>query len=71
MARRVAVILVLFYQKYLRAAIPRACRFEPSCSEFALEALTRYGLFKGGLKALRRILSCHPFSGKSGYDPLV
>ncbi|MBI4706755.1 MAG: membrane protein insertion efficiency factor YidD [Candidatus Omnitrophica bacterium] len=71
MARRAVIVLIVFYQRYLRVGIPRSCRFEPSCSEYALEALTRYGLFKGGLKALRRILSCHPFSGKSGYDPLV
>lgn len=45
------------------------CRYQPSCSTYALEALQKYGLFKGGYLAAKRILSCHPWGG-SGYDPV-
>ncbi|MBN1163358.1 MAG: membrane protein insertion efficiency factor YidD [Candidatus Krumholzibacteriota bacterium] len=45
------------------------CRFTPTCSQYAEEAISRYGLFKGGYKAFRRILKCHPFSA-GGFDPV-
>ncbi|MEZ5053580.1 MAG: membrane protein insertion efficiency factor YidD [Chitinophagales bacterium] len=45
------------------------CRYQPSCSTYAIEALEKYGLFKGGYLAAKRILSCHPWGG-SGYDPV-
>jgi hypothetical protein len=45
------------------------CRYQPSCSRYAIEALEKYGLFKGGWLAAKRILSCHPWGG-SGYDPV-
>lgn len=67
----VVLQLITVYQKYLRPRIPAACRFEPSCSEYAKQAIIKYGLIKGVFKGLVRILHCHPFSGKSGYDPLV
>ena len=71
MLARIALCLIGFYQQYVRAYLPPCCRFTPSCSEYARQALLQYGLAKGGLKALKRLLSCHPFSGKAGYDPLV
>ncbi|MBC8436594.1 MAG: membrane protein insertion efficiency factor YidD [Candidatus Omnitrophica bacterium] len=70
MPGRVALYFITFYQRYIRALLPQACRFSPSCSEYAKAAVLRYGFFKGGGKALIRLLRCHPFSTKSGYDPL-
>ncbi|MCK9432087.1 MAG: membrane protein insertion efficiency factor YidD [Candidatus Omnitrophica bacterium] len=59
------------YQKLLRPYIPASCRFEPSCSEYTKQAILKYGLLKGVFKGFARISRCHPFSGKSGYDPLI
>ena len=63
------VILVRFYQIAISPLKPPTCRFTPTCSSYALEALKRYGLFKGGMLAIRRIMRCHPWGG-SGYDPV-
>ncbi|MGJ8536048.1 MAG: membrane protein insertion efficiency factor YidD [Parasphingopyxis sp.] len=49
--------------------LPPTCRYQPSCSAYAITALSRYGAFKGGWLALRRILRCHPWGG-SGHDPV-
>lgn len=71
--RRIAawplILLVRFYQVCLSPLKTPSCRFTPTCSQYALEALRKYGPFKGGWLALRRILRCHPFGG-SGYDPV-
>jgi putative membrane protein insertion efficiency factor len=63
------VFLVRFYQGAITPFTPAACRFEPTCSHYTVEALQKYGLFKGGWLAIKRIVSCHPW-GKSGYDPV-
>lgn len=63
------ISLVRFYQVALSPLTPAACRFEPSCSNYALQALEKYGVIKGSWLALKRILSCNPW-GKSGYDPV-
>ncbi|MDP3041996.1 MAG: membrane protein insertion efficiency factor YidD [Candidatus Omnitrophota bacterium] len=63
--------MIAAYQKYLSPSIAAGCRFEPGCSEYTKQAIFKYGLIKGVFKGLIRILQCHPFSGKSGYDPLV
>jgi uncharacterized protein len=68
---RLVLSLIMVYQKYLRQFIPAGCRFEPSCSEYTKQAILKYGLIKGVFKGLIRIVHCHPFSGQSGYDPLV
>ncbi|MDD4899664.1 MAG: membrane protein insertion efficiency factor YidD [Candidatus Omnitrophica bacterium] len=70
MLKRIALGLIRLYQCFLRPLLPCSCRFVPSCSEYAKEALERYGFFKGATLSLKRLLACHPFSGKSGYDPL-
>ncbi|KPK98718.1 MAG: hypothetical protein AMJ95_02990 [Omnitrophica WOR_2 bacterium SM23_72] len=70
MFSKVIVKLIRGYQVFWRHLLPSSCRFTPSCSEYALQAITRYGVLRGILKAGMRILSCHPFSGRSGYDPL-
>lgn len=63
------ILLVRFYQVAISPLKPPTCRFSPTCSTYALEALKKYGLFKGGRLALRRIMRCHPWGG-SGYDPV-
>lgn len=62
--------MIQFYQKYLSALKVRAtCIYTPTCSQYAIEAIEKYGAFKGGLLAVWRILRCNPFS-KGGYDPV-
>lgn len=63
------VVLVRFYQYCISPFIPRVCRFEPSCSVYAVEALRRHGLLRGGWLAVKRITRCNPWGG-SGYDPV-
>ncbi|HMI08255.1 MAG TPA: membrane protein insertion efficiency factor YidD [Flavobacterium sp.] len=63
------VLLIRIYQTAISPFLPSACRFEPTCSSYALEALKVHGLFYGSYLAAKRILSCHPW-GKSGYDPV-
>ncbi len=58
------------YQLLLRPFFPPSCRFEPSCSHYAIEALHRHGAARGSLLAARRILRCHPWGGGAGYDPV-
>ena len=62
-----------FYRLFLSPMLPPACRFTPTCSAYALEAIERHGAGKGVYLALRRILRCHPFTwlgGSSGFDPV-
>jgi len=61
--------LVRLYQMVLSPWLPNACRYTPTCSQYAIEAITKYGAFKGGWLAAKRISSCHPWGG-SGYDPV-
>lgn len=61
--------LVWLYRKLVSPMLGANCRFEPSCSAYAETALRRYGAFRGGWLALRRICRCHPWGG-SGYDPV-
>jgi|YNPNPStandDraft_1061719.scaffolds.fasta_scaffold107277_2 hypothetical protein len=57
------------YQRFVSPLFPPSCRFEPTCSQYAREALKKYGLLKGGGMALRRVLRCHPYT-RGGYDPV-
>ena len=61
--------LVRLYQLALSPLLPMVCRFDPSCSRYAMEALAEHGALKGGLLAIRRIGRCHPWGGQ-GYDPV-
>ncbi len=64
------IYLIRFYRCAVSPNRMPCCRFTPTCSAYALEAIEKYGAVKGGYLALRRILRCHPFSKKSGYDPV-
>jgi len=61
--------MILFYKKCISPLKPKSCRFYPTCSDYALEAIEKYGVLVGGIKALKRILRCHPFN-PGGYDPV-
>ncbi|MCD6319051.1 MAG: membrane protein insertion efficiency factor YidD [Candidatus Desulfofervidaceae bacterium] len=65
----VIISLIKIYQRFLSPLFPPSCRFHPTCSAYAIEAITRYGIIKGGLKALLRVAKCHPFH-PGGYDPV-
>ncbi len=71
--KRLLLAIVRFYRKYISPMRPPCCRFIPTCSEYALVAIERYGPWKGGWLALRRIGRCHPFHRKGEheyYDPV-
>ena len=71
--KRVAMALIRFYRKYLSGLKPApTCRFEPTCSAYALEAIEKYGAVKGGFLAVRRILRCSPLHRQESieYDPV-
>lgn len=61
---------IKLYKKHISPYIIRSCRFYPSCSEYAAEAIDRFGICRGGVKAIWRLLRCNPFS-RGGYDPVV
>ncbi len=63
------ILLIKFYQYVISPAIGPKCRYTPTCSQYAIEALKKYGLFKGGWLAAKRIASCHPWGGH-GHDPV-
>ena len=64
-----AIKALRLYQRYLSPLKPASCRFYPTCSEYAVQAIARYGLARGALLAAWRILRCHPFC-RGGYDPV-
>jgi uncharacterized protein len=63
------MLLVKFYQYVISPLIPASCRYTPTCSEYSMQALKKYGPFKGLWLSLKRILRCNPWGG-SGYDPV-
>ena len=67
--RRMLASLIRGYQLVISPALPPSCRFTPSCSQYALEAITRYGALKGTWLAARRLVRCHPFH-PGGFDPV-
>ena len=69
MSGKVIVALIRLYQRYLSPLLPPSCRFTPSCSQYTIEAISRYGLLRGSLMGAWSVLRCHPFS-KGGWDPV-
>ena len=65
-AVRAALFALSFYKAYLSVLFAGTCRYEPTCSRYTYEAIERYGVLRGGWLGLKRLLRCHPFSGKFG-----
>lgn len=69
MIKKLIISLIKFYRKNISPMSPPRCKYLPTCSQYALEAVEKYGVLKGGVKAIWRILRCNPFS-KGGFDPV-
>lgn len=69
MMKKILILMIRFYRKAISPLFPPCCRFTPTCSQYAIEAITKYGVLKGSGKAIWRILRCNPFC-KGGYDPV-
>jgi len=67
---RAALFALSFYKAYLSVLFAGTCRYEPTCSRYAYEAIERFGVLRGGWLGLKRLLRCHPLSGRFGYDPV-
>jgi putative membrane protein insertion efficiency factor len=67
--KKILLAMIRFYQRHISPAFPAHCRFTPTCSQYAWEAITKYGALKGVGLAIWRILRCNPFC-KGGYDPV-
>jgi putative membrane protein insertion efficiency factor len=67
--KKILIGLIRGYKILISPLLPPSCRFHPTCSVYAMEAIERFGIFKGGWLAVRRILRCHPFH-PGGYDPV-
>ena len=67
--KRILMAIILFYQKQISPFLGKNCRFSPTCSQYALQAIQKYGALRGGWLTLKRILKCNPFC-KGGYDPV-
>ena len=67
--KKLLIGLINFYRNFISPGRPSCCKYRPTCSQYALDAINKYGAFKGGMMAVYRILRCNPFS-KGGYDPV-
>jgi len=66
---KIFILLIRFYQLSISPILGQNCRYSPTCSQYSIEAINKYGALKGGWIALKRIFSCHPWGG-NGYDPI-
>ncbi len=67
--KKIAIFLIKMYQKFISPLLVPSCRYYPSCSHYAVEAIEKYGFVKGGAMATGRVMRCHPFA-PGGYDPV-
>lgn len=67
--KKIFILLIRFYQKFISPLFPAKCRYYPTCSQYTLEAIQEYGVIKGTYLGIKRILRCHPFH-EGGYDPV-
>ena len=68
--KKFLLVCIQFYRRRISHLFPPCCRYRPTCSEYALQAIQKYGAFKGGWMALKRICRCHPFSKRDWNDPV-
>ena len=66
---KILVLILKVYQNTFSLLFPPACRYSPSCSQYAIDAIVKYGVIKGCYLSVRRVLRCHPFSNHNSYDP--
>jgi len=69
LVKKIIIFIITLYQKYISPLKPSTCRFYPTCSEYAIQALSKYGLLRGAWLSVKRIFRCHPFD-PGGFDPL-
>ncbi|HHT78770.1 MAG TPA: membrane protein insertion efficiency factor YidD [Actinobacteria bacterium] len=67
--KKILIFIISIYKKHISPFFPPSCRFYPTCSVYAVQAIEKYGAIKGSIKAIYRILRCNPFN-KGGYDPV-
>ncbi|ERK28626.1 UPF0161 protein yidD [Clostridium intestinale URNW] len=67
--KRILIILIKFYKRFISPMMKPNCIYIPTCSQYAIDAIEKYGAIKGSFMAIKRILRCHPFH-KGGYDPV-
>jgi len=65
----IALALLRFYKRWISPMLPTACRFHPTCSQYAMDAIETYGALRGSWLAVRRLARCHPFQ-QGGFDPV-
>ena len=68
--KKILICLIRFYQRHITPHTPASCRFRPTCSAYAFEAITKYGAIKGSWLAVKRLLRCNPFYKGDFYDPV-
>ncbi|WP_082447603.1 membrane protein insertion efficiency factor YidD [Youngiibacter fragilis] len=68
--KKILINIIRFYRKYISPMKQPSCRFYPTCSQYAIEAIEKYGAVKGTFLAIRRILKCHPYHKGDPYDPV-
>jgi len=67
--KKIIIFFIRIYRRFISPILPDSCRFYPSCSQYAIDAIGKYGAFKGSMITAYRILRCNPFN-KGGYDPV-
>jgi len=67
--KKIIVFIIRIYKRFISPILPDSCRFYPSCSQYAIEAIQKHGTLRGGMMTTYRILRCNPFN-KGGYDPV-
>jgi putative membrane protein insertion efficiency factor len=67
--KKIIINFIKFYRYFISPLFPPSCRFQPTCSQYGIEAIERFGIFKGGILTIKRIFRCNPFFS-GGYDPV-